>query len=557
MKFEFKNKLVNFITEMEGEGDLARLKGGLCQFLDVNWDGCIVGTLQDAKQEIESIGDAIEDLLRDRSEEWKVTRHHEINELRRIYSLVLESVEKAIIDTYLQDSNEAQGETSNGNAESQLVSQNTTAGHQCDLLKNSNVPLEIAQGRREGILQISGEPHQVIETADNSKGMDYELLDYEHIIEEKISEEIKTSDSDAKAAEMQQINQTNKIGIDYAKLAYDAVIDNQHSPVQSAVLGSETNSLEDLGTGAESLTVQRERTANLNVIASPSTAPPKAESVRPNLLVQPKRNTQRKLPIHYGEFRKLIVQLFQTPKQMNGSSTEIRRLNQAVLLFSKEATKLGFVDESVDNLVIAASTQMFRAAMNVLWINEMHKSLPTVKTLSEFLWQQEDMALSGLQLPNVQESMARKPISMRLGNNGPSQTVVNTVQNPFALRPVSEQASSTRNATIASLTVGQRAAFASQQKQASAIQQGKGVKKQKASNTNKFCLFCEATTHYAFECSGFQALDVTQRLAAVIATSFCANCLMGRHSVDQCQQGVCRNCQVRHNSWLCVARARH
>lgn len=251
----------------------------------------------------------------------------------------------------------------------------------------------------------------------------------------------------------------------------------------------------------------------------------------------------------YNELRKLIGKLFSIEPQMNNKATELRRLNTAVNTIMDRAKVMTFEIEELNAIVIAASTRLFDPSTNVLWMVTLHREPATFETFRRFLLDQEEMALSGFYLPRLSESYS-SAVSPAVANENmfpklPKPSKVNT----------NEKESQLPNAAVVAVNATvQRSTGTAPQAFGTASTSGivSSNAKKNPLKYPKFCFFCKSDRHFAFNCTEFKALNLIKRLAAVIASGYCPNCFMTKHTVDICEQGSCKHCKVKHNSWICT-----
>lgn len=67
----------------------------------------------------------------------------------------------------------------------------------------------------------------------------------------------------------------------------------------------------------------------------------------------------------------------------------------------------------------------------------------------------------------------------------------------------------------------------------------------------KVACACCGAQHYLHRCDMFKALKLADRAAVLKRKGLCMNCFSTTHKIHDCRQGVCRRCNVKHNSLLC------
>lgn len=80
-----------------------------------------------------------------------------------------------------------------------------------------------------------------------------------------------------------------------------------------------------------------------------------------------------------------------------------------------------------------------------------------------------------------------------------------------------------------------------------------GANKSKANNkkADMSCSVCKAG-HQTFKCPDLVKLSVQHRIDKIRNAKLCLNCLRSGHQATQCPYGVCRRCNKKHNSLLCL-----
>lgn len=67
----------------------------------------------------------------------------------------------------------------------------------------------------------------------------------------------------------------------------------------------------------------------------------------------------------------------------------------------------------------------------------------------------------------------------------------------------------------------------------------------------KVACACCGDEHFLHRCEMFKALKIADRAAILKRKGLCFNCFSAVHKIQECRQGVCRRCSVKHNSLLC------
>lgn len=64
------------------------------------------------------------------------------------------------------------------------------------------------------------------------------------------------------------------------------------------------------------------------------------------------------------------------------------------------------------------------------------------------------------------------------------------------------------------------------------------------------CSHC-GSDHYLHRCEMFKCLSLPAKMAVLKRNNLCLNCFSATHKTGDCKQGVCKRCNLKHNSLLC------
>lgn len=62
---------------------------------------------------------------------------------------------------------------------------------------------------------------------------------------------------------------------------------------------------------------------------------------------------------------------------------------------------------------------------------------------------------------------------------------------------------------------------------------------------------CCGSEHYLHRCDMFKTFKLADKVAVLKRNGLCMNCFSTAHKTQECKQGVCHRCNVKHNSLLC------
>lgn len=88
--------------------------------------------------------------------------------------------------------------------------------------------------------------------------------------------------------------------------------------------------------------------------------------------------------------------------------------------------------------------------------------------------------------------------------------------------------------------------------EANSASDGANESKQNIKRSDMSCGLCKGG-HQTFKCPDLVKLSVQNRIDKVNSANLCLNCLRSGHQAIHCPYGVCRRCDMKHNSLLCLA----
>lgn len=200
----------------------------------------------------------------------------------------------------------------------------------------------------------------------------------------------------------------------------------------------------------------------------------------------------------YEQYERIVRPFFELSKMSEPNPASLNDILEAIAAVRATATELNFSIAQSTNMLIALIQHKMDSTSKEIWSFQLEHEEPSLDQLVSFLLKRSERLRSertsfGIAQRNRErEAQASQP--------GPSS------QGATALPP---------------------------------------AKKKKT-----VCPYCHQD-HFLHRCDMFKKLGLADKMAVLKRNTLCINCFSPAHATQVCKQGVCKRCNLKHNSLLC------